>query len=220
MLSYAPRPRQQVSPKALTTVIGIHVAGLAVLLTFNPDLVINTPFTPTEVTNIPIDPPPPPIDPPAAPQTPAPVPQTTLTNPPPLTQVSPIGSAPAGPVTIDVPPLTTTVGTGTILAPDPGPPLIEIRSSEANLLTPPDRARPPYPERKRRLGEEAVLSLKLVIAANGRVTSVEPVGEVDRDFLRAARRHILKVWRYAPATQGGDKVQSEKTIRLRFNLEG
>lgn len=221
MPAYAPRPRQRISPKALATVIGLHAAGLAVLLTVNPDLVVPSDYGTTIIDNIPIEPPPPPeVRPQPVPEGPVLPPVSQITNPPPIQQLPPISGTTASTVIVDAPPLTMTADVGTIVAPDPGPPLVEIRSTEASLLTPPDRARPPYPASKVRMGDEAILPLKLTIGADGRVTKVEAVGEVDHVFFNAARRHILKVWRYAPAMKGDRKVESVKTIRLRFEMEG
>lgn len=220
MPAYAPRPRQRISPKALATVVGVHAVGLAILLTVKPELVLPADYGPIIVENVPIDPPPPVAPPPPSPKTSAPAPDTVLTNPQPIQPVPPIGSVNSGPTTIVAPPVTPYVGVGTIVAPDPGPPLVEIRSTEASLLTSPDRARPPYPPSKVRMGDEAVLPLKLTIGADGRVKKVEPVGKVDRVFFNAAEKHILKVWRYAPAMKGDERVESVKTIRLRFELEG
>jgi protein TonB len=51
------------------------------------------------------------------------------------------------------------------------------------------------------------------------VTSVEPVGPADPSFLEAARRHILKSWRYKPATEDGVAVPTTVTFNLSFRLE-
>ena len=60
---------------------------------------------------------------------------------------------------------------------------------------------------KRRAEEEATLRLRLTIDARGRVIAVEPVGPADPSFLEAARRHILRAWRYKPATEDGVAVR-------------
>jgi protein TonB len=86
-------------------------------------------------------------------------------------------------------------------------------------VTPTDLLRPPYPDAKRRSEEEAVLRLRLGIDPRGRVTSVEPVGAADPAFLAAARSHLLRHWRYRPATEDGRAVSSTLTITLRFELE-
>ena len=78
--------------------------------------------------------------------------------------------------------------------------------------------RPPYPDAKRMLGEEATLRLRLSIDDGGRVTAVEPVGTADRAFLDSARRHLIRAWRFAPASEDGRPVPTSKVITLRFEL--
>ena len=71
----------------------------------------------------------------------------------------------------------------------------------------------------RRTEEEAVLRLRLSIDPRGRVTAVEPVGAADPAFLASARSHLLRYWRYRPATEDGRAVASSLVITLRFELE-
>ena len=116
--------------------------------------------------------------------------------------------------------------------PDPGPvigtspdPLPIPKSMPAvvrtgpRFITPDWALRPPYPDDKRRLEEEATLKLKLAIDERGRVVAVEPVGKADRSFFEAARKHLIAKWRYKPATEGGRPVPSSTVITLRFELE-
>jgi protein TonB len=101
------------------------------------------------------------------------------------------------------------------------PPTIpaEVVRVGARATTPPDLLRPPYPESKRRTEEEAVLRLRLSIDPRGRVTAVEPVGAADPAFLASARAHLIRNWRYKPATEDGRAVASTLIITLRFELE-
>ena len=99
------------------------------------------------------------------------------------------------------------------------PPKREIVQVAAVFRTPDSALRPPYPNDKLRLEEEATLKLRLSIDARGRVTAVEPVGQADPSFLEAARRHIIKAWRYKPATEDGVAVPSSVVINLSFRLE-
>ena len=64
-----------------------------------------------------------------------------------------------------------------------------------------------------------MLRLRLSIDARGRVTAVEPIGTADPAFLASARAHLIRVWRYKPATEDGRAVASTLTITLRFELE-
>ena len=114
--------------------------------------------------------------------------------------------------------------------PDPGPTIGPSNGAEAapkaapartgpRFATPESDIKPPYPQSKLRLEEEAVLRLRLSIDARGRVTAVEPVGRANPVFVAAARRHLLAHWRYKPATEGGRAMASSTVITLRFQLE-
>ena len=92
-------------------------------------------------------------------------------------------------------------------------------ASGALRATPESALKPPYPLDKIRSEEEATLRLRLTIDTRGRVTAVEPVGAADPSFLEAARRHILRAWRYKPATEDGVAVPSTTVISLSFRLE-
>jgi protein TonB len=109
------------------------------------------------------------------------------------------------------------IGPGTTVVPDL--PRHEVVKTVAIARTPDSALRPPYPSDKLRLEQEATLKLRLTIDARGRVTSVDPLGYADPSFLVAARRHILKSWRYKPATEDGVAVPSTMVINLSFRLE-
>jgi len=87
------------------------------------------------------------------------------------------------------------------------------------LATDDSALRPPYPEAKRRLEQEAVLRLRLSIDERGRVRSVEPIGAADPMFLASARAHLMRNWRYTPASEGGRPVASSIVITLRFEID-
>jgi protein TonB len=109
------------------------------------------------------------------------------------------------------------IGSGPTIPLDP-PKATPVRMA-ARFATPDSALRPPYPLEKRRAEEEATLHLKLSIDARGRVVEVEPIGAADPSFLEAARRHILRAWRYKPATEDGVAVPSSTVINLSFRLE-
>jgi periplasmic protein TonB len=69
------------------------------------------------------------------------------------------------------------------------------------------------------MDEEAVLRLRLSIDERGRVVAVEPLGRADPAFLAAARRHILRAWRYQPAMEGDRAIASSTVITLKFELD-
>lgn len=229
MLAYAPhrRPRRQLSPAALTLIIGGHALAIALIASAKMDLPGLTKKPPTEVVDIKLPP-----EPKSVPKPPEqktrdpglpPPPDSFLDQPPPvipLTQAGP--SVDLGPpIDSSLPDIGKALDTP--LQPPGGaeqvlPPPAPVRVA-ARPLTPPDLLRPPYPESKQRSEEEAVLRLRLTIDARGRVTAVEPVGNADSAFLSAARAHLIRHWRYRAATEDGRAVASSLVITLRFELE-
>jgi protein TonB len=198
-------------------IVGGHAVLIAAVMTAKMDLPIKIidPGTVIQFIPEPVTPPPPPAPPePVTPQTqPASspvdrVPAIVPTPQPSGTEFDPNpGPINTGPV----------VGTGI----EPGP-VIAVPSPPvrvaARFVTPERYIKPPYPTDKQRLEEEATLRLKLFIDERGRVTSVEPVGKVDRSFFEAARRHLIANWRYKPATEDGRPVASSTVITLSFRL--
>jgi protein TonB len=204
-------------PRTLVLIIAGHAALIAAVMAAKMDLpqrILNRPIV---VDLIPVDEPPPPEpqpqhDPVAQPipsqpmaEVPIPLPpQPSIDTMPTLTPI-PLPSLPSLP---GVEPS----GSGTQAVPEP------VRTGP-RFATPASELRPPYPEAKRRLEEEAVLKLRLSIDPRGRITAVEPVGSADPAFLQSARRHIIAHWRYKPATEDGRAMASSTVITLRFELD-
>jgi protein TonB len=220
MLAYAanaPRPAgRSGSPRTLALILIGHAALIAAVMSAKMGVIHVDGVTPTEVFNIPIDPPTPPEPKPpeAQPNQPSFIERpVTLIDVPQVTQTLPIDRGP--PIVPWNPPV---IGDG-----PPLPPANPVKATPVRVAaifsTPENAIRPPYPTSKIRLQEEATLRLRLSIDARGRVTSVEPVGAADPEFLAAARRHIIRSWRYKPATEDGAGVASTIVITLRFQLE-
>lgn len=219
MLAYATdRPAvRQSSPRALLLVIAGHAALLAVVLTARGELPGVTKFDPTEVTFIdPVKPPPPP--PPPAPDRPRNDLRSTIDSPLVVVPIPQPRPAPLddGPPLVDISPA---IGNAIVPLPLPVPPVTPLVRKAARFITPADDVRPPYPEAKRRIEEEASLRLALQIDERGRVVSVDPVGAADPIFLESARRHILRRWRYQPATEGDRAIPARLVVTLRFELD-
>ena len=225
MLAYLANDRpaaRRTSPRTLMLVVGGHALLLALVLTARGDMPGVPGFPHTAITFIePIEPPPLP-PPPPAPDAPRAAPRSVIDTPP---QIVPVPQSAqqldSGPPTTNVTPYA-----GDAIEPIPGPlvvpqpaAVLPVLRKAARFATPADDVRPPYPEAKRRLGEEASLRLALEVDARGRVIAVEPIGKVDPMFLDAARRHILRRWRYQPATEDGVGVVSRITVTLNFELE-
>lgn len=216
MLAYAastPRAAGRAgSPKALTLIIAGHAVLIAAVMAARMELVIPQPQQPTVLVDI--------NDPPPEPRT-----QPQLNEP--ITQELFIGQTTSF-VPMDttglsfdqgkaIEDIATVIGTDVQLPPL-DPPRAPVRHA-AVFRTPDSAVKPPYPLSKRRLGEEATLELRLTIDTRGRVTAVDPVGPADPGFLEAARRHIIRAWRYQPATEDGVAIPSSTVISLSFRLE-
>lgn len=224
MLAYAAHRRsaRRVRPATLALIVGGHAVAIGLLITAKMDVGPGKKIVDTVIEFIPapLDETPPP--PPPTPQTevrPAPRESTVTQTPavveldhggptvdlgPPMTEIVPD----LGPI-IDTPP-------GPIVQDPPKPAPVKIA---ARPITPAEYLRPDYPDSKRRLEEETVLQLSLRIDERGRVVAVDPVGAADPVFLAAARQHLLRHWRYKPATEDGRPVPTTLTIKLRFELE-
>jgi protein TonB len=206
------------SPKSLTLIIFGHAAVIAAVLAAKPGIIEQVTNGPTTIFDVPIDPPPPPpperrIDP---------QPHQRVTQDSFIPQERPIvDMGQTIPIALDDGPtiqdIGDVIGSGPTTVSDL-PKADPIRVGP-RFATNENALRPPYPLDKRRAEEEATLRLKLSIDTRGRVVAVDPVGPADPSFLEAARRHILRVWRYKPATEDGVAVPSSTIINLSFRLE-
>lgn len=218
MLAYAANTRplgRTESPRALALIIAGHAILLGALFMARTEIV-RVIQDPTDIIFVktPKPPPPPPtIDEPRTPTHPI---QTTLDRP---DVIIPLPPQPGPFETTKIPDFTPFAGDG---ADDPVTPYVPPKADPVRtgprFATRDDQLRPPYPLSKIRTEEEATLRLKLTIDSFGRVTAVDPVGSADPEFLAAARRHILRAWRYKPATEDGTAVSSTVVITLSFKL--
>lgn len=215
MTTYVPVPayaERKAHPRALFLILGAHAAVLAAVMLAKMDLPARVRHTPITVEFIPDTKPPPPL-PAAQPQPRHPIaasidhPQVVV--PTPQTDLPPLATTVTPPSVPDIAPL---------LVPNATQPQQPVRTA-ARFATPQSELKPPYPADKLRAQEEASLKLRLTIDEEGRVIAVDPVGTADPSFLAAARRHILRHWRYQPATEDGRAVASSTVITLTFKLD-
>jgi protein TonB len=212
MLAYAPRrERRRLQPSALLVILGVHGVAILAIMSARMD-VIPQREPPIVVETIPLPPEPKPAE--TEPKAQQPVDQPFFI-PKPLIAPLPLPDRPLVeplPQPGDPGPL---VGNGMDPLPVPQP----LVRTGPRFATPDSQVRPPYPEAKRALEQEATLRLKLSIDANGRVIAVDPVGRADPTFLAAARRHILRAWRYQPAMEGDKAMASSTVVTLKFELD-
>jgi protein TonB len=222
MLAYAAqnaRPAGRAgSPRALALIVVGHAVLIAAVMTARMDVIGPSIDEIPNVINVaPVPPPPPPPDPAVErlPDRPA-TQQSFIESRPPIFDMEQPTSfqLDKGPTIADI---GAVIGSGPVTVIDP--PRHEPVKVAAVSRTPESALRPPYPNDKLRLEQEATLKLRLTIDARGRVIAVEPVGPADPSFLEAARRHILRAWRYRPATEDGVAVPATLVINLSFRLE-
>ena len=169
MLGYAieTRPaRRKASPTTLMLIAAGHAALILAVVNAKVDAP-GRPYDPPIVLRpIPIPQDPPPNSDPRPSENTLVTPPATPRDPP--VEIVPIplsGSIELGPM----PPFRGGEGIGTI--PEPPEPIVRVGPKPT---TPANVLRPPYPEAKRRLEQEAVLRLRLTIDDHGRVEVVMP----------------------------------------------
>lgn len=216
MLGYAveTRPaRRKASPTTLALIVAGHAALILAVINSrtvlperprDPPIIVDTIKPPKDPAPIPPEPQKASTDP----RTPQPIP---LDRP---VEIVPI-PMPERPIVLGLPPIPPGPDIGATPI-EPPKPVVRVGPKAA---TPDHALRPPYPEAKRRLAQEAVLRLRLSIDERGRVRSVEPLGAADPMFLASARAHLLRNWRYTPAMEGRRAVASSIVITLRFELD-
>jgi periplasmic protein TonB len=102
-----------------------------------------------------------------------------------------------------------------VAPPPPLPPLVAARSD-------PRFARdfqPDYPPSELRAERAGVVSVRILIGADGRVKQVQQVSATSPAFFEATRRQALSKWRFTPATRGGVPEESWKVMSVTFRIE-
>jgi protein TonB len=201
-------------------IFGAHALLLGAVMTARMDLPGKVQPTITKVDLIEAPKPPPPPDQPPPPE-PKPQPRNSGIDQMPRIVPIPQPDAPQldrTPIPLPPPLPSDPIGNATDPLPIKQPASAPLRVGP-RFATPADLVRPPYPDEKRRLEEEAVLQLRLSIDERGRVVAVEPVGAADPAFLGAARKHLIAYWRYKPATEDGRPIAASTVVTLRFELE-
>lgn len=198
------------SGSGLAIVIGLHAAAIAAALLMKSGAIrLADPGEPPEVVNI------------VRPQDPDPLPQ----QPPPEAQL------PVRPV-VTLPPVPTPPGRITfaqapeIASPPPLPqiaPVVEAAPEPvivAARVHPSHRGalQPRYPADLLRRELEGSCTIRVHIAASGRVVAAEPVRATHPAFCAATQRQALRRWRFEPATRDGVAVDSWQQHVVEFRI--
>lgn len=209
------------SPSALGLVLTAHTLVLAALwLRPSPPEPV-TPPKPLTVSLIEPEPENRPEPPKPRPQ-PRPIVQKT---PPPVLAAKP---TPA-PAPVLETPKPTPVPVPQVLPP-PEPPRPQVIAEPAPPAPPPppspprpadylQNPKPPYPALSRRLGEEGVVRLKILVNADGSVAKLELAASSGYERLdHSAMKTVQESWKFEPARQAGKPVAGWVTVPIDFKL--
>ena len=85
-------------------------------------------------------------------------------------------------------------------------------------IDPRSELKPPDPASEQRMGTEGVVTIRVLIGADGKVKSAEKMRATNDIFYQATVRHALRNWRFKPATLDGRPIESSKVMTLHFEL--
>ncbi|QTD54833.1 energy transducer TonB [Parasphingorhabdus cellanae] len=77
---------------------------------------------------------------------------------------------------------------------------------------------PPYPSGLLRMGEEGMITVRVLVGTDGRAKQIELIDSPHEGFWTATKRHALKKWRFEPATKDGAAFESWITLKVRFEI--
>lgn len=118
------------------------------------------------------------------------------------------GTLPADPL-----PVTDTGPAGVDTRPEAGPATgLQLAYAEASA--------PPYPRDALRSGHQGTVVLRVLVGVDGRPLEVSvESGSGYRALDEAARRHVLRHWRFQPAVRDGRPVQAIGVVPVEFRLD-
>ena len=79
---------------------------------------------------------------------------------------------------------------------------------------------PRYPLASRRAGEQGTVTLRVLVSLDGLASRVAVEKSSGSPYLDAAALEAVKAWRFTPARQGADAVESWMLVPIVFRLEG
>lgn len=88
--------------------------------------------------------------------------------------------------------------------------------AEADYLNNP---KPSYPRLSKRMGEQGEVRLRVLVAVDGHVASVQLSRSSGFERLDEAALESVKQWRFKPATQGGEPLETWVEVPVKFVLE-
>jgi protein TonB len=213
------------TPGSLTGVVLVHTAMLAALLYAAPDpapitapqpLTVSLIEQPAETPEPEPKPEPPPPKPQVKPLPPPPVlvAKRTVPTPQPVIEAPEPEPLPESLPEVLPPPAPTPV---VVEAPKPAsPPPPPTPPLAADYLNNP---KPAYPALSRRLNEEGVVRLNILVNADGSVARLEIVRSSGYPRLdESAMKTVQSSWKFEPARQAGKPVSAWVVVPIKFTL--
>lgn len=201
---------------SLLLVAGVHLGTLAAIVLSAPEPAPVEIVQPTIQGVIvmaepePTPPPPEPLPPPPPPEKkPEPTPKP---KPKPLPKAPPSERAVKAPEPEPLP--TPPVAQPAEPKPAAPAPVVPPRADAGQISNP----APAYPSLSRRLREEGLVVLEILIRADGSVGEIKLKASSGFKRLDEAAINAVKRWRYQPATQGGQAIDFWYEQPLEFNL--
>jgi len=222
--STAPRPPEPRQPLSRNAVIALVVVGLHIgfiwalqsgLLMRAAEIVV-----PAEILTQFISPPAPKVEPvPPVPPTPtvqkkpvAKAPVQPAPQPLAIPDPAPSPNAPTGVVTPPLPPAPVAVAPAT----PPGPPVVQLPSSDADYLQNPT---PVYPTLSRRMGEQGKVTHRVWIGVDGKPQRAELVTSSGFSRLDKAAYDAVMSWRYVPGKRNGVPETMAFNVPINWTLK-
>lgn len=157
----------------------------------------------------------------ASPSQPQPTP-SVVSPPQPPSGIEPVTAAPSesAPVVVSTPPSQVAVpqaaGNPHVNAAQTAPATLVLPSSDADYLSNPP---PTYPRISRRLGEQGMVMVRVLINVEGRAEKAELRTSSGYNRLDEAALETVKRWRYVPGKRAGVPVAMWFSVPIRFVLD-
>lgn len=196
---------------ALSLIVGLHAFALLVAFGIATRPELAKPLQALTVRMLEPTPTPPKVEPPKPPPRPAP-PRKVPLAPPPVMTAAPSAAAAPGFAVAPQPEPRPLEGRP---AP-PAPPALVAARFDADYLQNP---KPAYPMMSRRQNEEGKVVLRVRVSAQGTALAVEVKQSSGHARLDEAARAAVEKWRFVPARQGAEAVESSVLVPLNFTLD-
>jgi protein TonB len=202
------------SPTVLGIVILLHGVALGALALAKMDMPLKEIFIPTETFRVPIKPIPEPNPPKQKP-----VPNQRVETVQPIVQTPPPPERDIFYKPDATPQKAEPLALATVIDPPRPQQIIATPVRREAQMDPRSELKPPYPASQQRMGAEGLVTLRVLIGPDGRVRSAEKLRATNDEFYQATLRHVLRNWRFKPATLDGRPIESSKVMTLHFELD-